>query len=176
MKNDIQTPPRTAMEVFKILPEGTLCEVINGQLFMSPSPFTQHQMIVMELSSALHVSLKSKKRGYVFTAPYDVYLDEYANAVQPDIIVVLQENKNIIKDHIHGVPDIVIEVLSPGNKNHDLIRKKVLYEKFGVEEYFIVEPDTKLVRSFKLKSGKYISEAEQTAKLTSTLLGKAFEF
>ena len=54
MKNDIQTPPRTAMEVFKILPEGTLCEVINGQLFMSPSPFTQHQMIVTDLSTEIN--------------------------------------------------------------------------------------------------------------------------
>jgi Uma2 family endonuclease len=176
MKNDIQTPPRTAMEVFKMLPEGTLCEVINGQLFMSPSPFTQHQMIITELLSALHILLKSKKMGHVFTAPYDVYLDEYANAVQPDIIVVLKENENIIKDHIHGVPDIIIEVLSQGNKNHDLIKKRELYEQFGVKEYFIIEPDTKLVRSFKLLSGKYISETEQTARLTSTLLANSFEF
>ena len=176
MKNDIQTPPRTAMEVFKILPEGTLCEVINGQLFMSPSPFTQHQLIVMELSSGLHILLKSKKMGYVFMAPYDVYLDEYANAVQPDIVIVLKENENIIKDHIHGVPDIIIEILSPGNKNHDLIRKRELYENFGVKEYFIVEPETKLVRSFKLQSGKYISEAEQVGKLTSTLLSSSLEF
>ncbi len=68
MKNDIQTPPRTAMEVFKILPEGTLCEVINGQLFMSPSPFTQHQMIVTELLSCLHIWLKSKKMGMFLLA------------------------------------------------------------------------------------------------------------
>ena len=51
-----------------------------------------------------------------------------------------------------------------------------MYEKFGLKEYFIVDPNTKLVRSFKLQSGKYISEAEQTAKLTSTLLGNTFEF
>ena len=74
------------------------------------------------------------------------------------------------------MPDILIEVLSEGNKNHDLVRKKDLYEKFGVKEYFIIDPDTKLVRSFKLQSGKYISEAEQNAKLTSMLLGNSFEF
>ena len=176
MKNDIQTPPRTAMEVFKILPEGTLCEVINGQLFMSPSPFTKHQMIVTDLSTKINYYCKKLKIARVFVAPFDVYLDEDCNAVEPDIIVVLKENESIIKDHIHGVPDILIEVLSEGNKNHDLIRKKELYEKFAVKEYFIIEPETKLVRSFKLQSGKYISEVEQTAKLTSTLLGNSFEF
>ncbi len=150
LQDFIQTPPRTAMEVFKMLPEGTLCEVINGQLFMSPSPLTNHQIIITELLSSIHNYLKSNKSGYVFTAPFDVYLDEENNAVQPDIIVILKDNENIIKDHIHGVPDILIEILSEGNRNHDLIKKKELYEKFRVKEYFIVEPDTKLVRTFRI--------------------------
>ncbi len=79
------------MEVFKILPEGTLCEVINGILYMSPSPFTKHQMIISELLSEIHFYLKKKKAGKVFTAPYDIYLDEDRNAVQPDIIIVLND-------------------------------------------------------------------------------------
>lgn len=176
MQNIVQTPPRTAMEVFKILPEGTLCEVINGQLFMSPSPFTIHQMVITELLSSIHSYMKLTNSGHVFTAPFDVYLDEENNAVQPDIIIILKENEGIIKNHIHGVPDIVIEILSEGNINHDLIKKKELYERFAVKEYFIIDPRTKLVRSYEIQDGKFISKAEQTGKVTSVLLHRTFDF
>lgn len=176
MQDVTQIPPRTAMEVFKILPEGTLCEVINGQLFMSPSPLTNHQVVVTDLLTDINSYCKKTKLARVFVAPYDVYLDEEANAVQPDIVVVLEENKNIIKEHIHGVPDMIIEVLSEGNKNHDLVRKKELYERSGVKEYFIIEPESRLTMSFRIKEGKYIKGIEQTGKLTSSLLNKTFEF
>lgn len=176
MQNIVQAPPRTAMEVFKILPEGTLCEVINGQLFMSPLPFTIHQMVITKLLSSIHTYMKQTKCGHVFTAPFDVYLDEENNAVQPDIIIILKENEGIIKNHIHGVPDIVIEILSEGNINHDLIKKKELYERFAVKEYFIVDPRTKLVRSYEIRDGKFISKAKHTGKITSVLLHKTFNF
>lgn len=176
MKDLLPSPPRTAMEVFKMLPEGTLCEVINGILYMSPSPFTQHQLIVGDLFTEINYFCKKKKIAKAFVAPYDVYLDENKNAVEPDIIIVLKENENIIKKHIHGVPDILIEVLSEGNKDHDLIRKKDLYEKFGVKEYYVIEPDSKLVFHFQLANNKYKLIKEQIAKLTSPLLNKTFEF
>lgn len=176
MQNVTQIPPRTAMEVFKILPEGTLCEVINGQLFMSPSPLTIHQIIVTDLLTDINFYCKKSKSARVFVAPYDVYLDEEENAVQPDIVVVLKENSSIIKEHIHGVPDIIIEVLSEGNKNHDLVTKKELYERFGVKEYFVIEPGSRVVMPFTLQNGKYKKGIEQTDQLTSSLLGQTFEF
>ena len=58
-------------------------------------------------------------------APFDVYLDEHANAVQPDIVFVTKKNRSIIELHIHGVPDLVVEVLSEGNKSHDLTKRKI---------------------------------------------------
>lgn len=176
MQNVTQIPPRTAMEVFKILPEGTLCEVINGQLFMSPSPLTIHQIIVTDLLTDINFYCKKSKSARVFVAPYDVYLDEEENAVQPDIVVVLKENSSIIKEHIHGVPDIIIEVLSEGNKNQDLVTKKELYERFGVKEYFVIEPGSRVVMPFTLQNGKYKKGIEQTDQLTSSLLGQTFEF
>ncbi len=176
MQNVTQTPPGTAMEVFKIPPEGTLCEVINGQLFMSPSPLTNHQVIVTDLLTDINFYCKRSKSARVFVAPYDVYPDENENAVQPDIVVVLKENTHIIKEHIHGVPDIIIEVLSEVNKNHDLVRKKELYERFGVKEYFIIEPASGMVTPFIMQNGKYIKGLGQKEKLTSSLLGKTFKF
>ena len=96
--------------------------------------------------------------------------------VQPDIIVVLKENEGIIKEHIYGVPDILIEFFSEGNRDHDLVRKKELYQKFGVKEYYIIEPETKLVLHFQLTGNNYNLIIEQTGKLTSFLPGKTFDF
>ncbi len=72
----------------------------------------------------------------------DVYLNETSNAVQPDLVIVLKEQSNIIypDGHIHGVPAILIEILLKGNNDHDLIRKKDLYERIGVQEYHAVDP------------------------------------
>lgn len=168
----IKTPPRTIMEVFKMLPEGTLAEIINGSIFMSPSPTTRHQAILRQLTFGIVDFLKrNKKEGEVFFSPYDVYLDEHANAVQPDIVFVSAENKSIIKeDAIHGIPDMLLEVLSPSNSDHDLISKKDLYEKFGVPEYWIVNPETKETVGFFLKEGKYRESGRYVGKICSVIL------
>jgi len=178
MAEIIQKPPRTIMEVYKMLPEGTLAELIDNVIYMPPSPIRSHQEISIDLSAQLHVWFKKNKKGKVYVAPFDVYLDETSNAVQPDIIIVLNDQLNIIenKDHIHGVPAILIEILSEGNKNHDLIRKKDLYERFGVKEYHAVDPDTKLVLTFELVNGKYQKTKETIGTLFSNLLQQEFEF
>lgn len=172
------TPPRTLMEVYKMLPEGTLAELIDNILYMSPSPFFNHQIIITKLISKIHSFLEKTASGITLTAPYDVYLDETSNAVQPDIIVVLNDQEDIInkEGHIHGVPSMLIEILSPGNKSHDLITKKELYERFGVKEYHIVDPETKLVITFEHEGGKYQKTKELIGKLNSSLLGQEFEF
>ena len=130
-------PPRTIMEVYKMLPEGTLAEVINGIIYMSPSPLRKHQQIIGKLFSQLFEYVETKQLGEAYVAPFDVYLDEEANAVQPDIIFIANENLSIVQDHIHGVPDLVVEVLSGGNRSYDLKTKKNLYEKFGIKEFGI---------------------------------------
>lgn len=173
-----QTPPRTLMEVYKMLPEGTRAELIENILYMPPSPTSNHQSASMELGSNIHFFLKRNDLGKVYSAPFDVYLDETSNAIQPDLVVVLKPQLYIvhINGHIHGVPAILIEILSKGNKDHDLIRKKDLYERFGVQEYHVVDPDTKLVLSFSLASGSYGAVQEGIGKLWSVLLQAEFLF
>lgn len=174
---DIQTPPRTIMEVFKMLPEGTLAEVINKNLYMSPSPSTNHQWLVLELGSAIKDQLKSELLGKVFISPCDVFLDEESNAVQPDILVVSTGNLSIVrKDAIHGVPDLIIEVLSSNNQRYDLVTKKELYEKFGVKEYWVINPDTKESFGFFLKDGKYGDPEKYQAQVKSSLFNHDFHF
>lgn len=178
MKPLIETPPRTIMEVYKSLPEGTLAEVIDNQLYMSPSPIYSHQKTVQEIFRKLCTVITDQGRGEVIVAPFDVYLDETKNAVQPDIIVVLNVSRGIIdpKGHIHGVPDILIEILSPGNKDHDLVRKKNLYESFGVKEYWIIDPENKSTSVHELQSNIYKLVSEDVGLINSRLLQASFLF
>jgi Uma2 family endonuclease len=178
MKPLLSTPPRTMMEVYKNLPEGTLAELIDNQLYMSPSPIFTHQKTIQEIFRKLCNEVLDKGRGEVIIAPFDVYLDEVKNAVQPDIIVVLNENRRIIdeKGHIHGIPDILIEILSPNNRDHDLIRKKQLYESFGVKEYWIVDPESKLSTVFEFINKGYKLVAEDIGVIKSKLLETSVVF
>jgi Uma2 family endonuclease len=150
-------PPRSLMEVFDMLPEGTLAELINNRLYMSPAPLSSHQKVLFKIAERLVTHVESKLAGEVIIAPFDVRLDETRNAVQPDVTLILKSNPNqIINGRYSGVPELVVEVLSPGNKDHDLITKKDLYEKFGVKEYWIVDPETKLALGFSLVENKFI--------------------
>jgi Uma2 family endonuclease len=167
----IESPPRTIMEVYKSLPEGTMAELIDNVIYMSPSPVYKHQSVLQNIFRKLCNEITDKQKGEVIIAPFDVYLDEVGNAVQPDIIVILAGTKGLDNDgHFHGVPDLLVEILSPGNKSHDLVKKKELYERFGVKEYWVVDPETKLAFGFQLVNEKYIALKDQLGKIESPLL------
>lgn len=176
MEEMISRPPRNIMEVYKSLPEGTLAELINGVIYMSPSPVRPHQRIVTMLSARMALFVEDNSFGEVYVAPFDVYLDEHSNAVQPDIVFVALENLSIIEGHIHGVPDLVVEVLSEGNKSHDLVKKKELYQRFGIKEYWIIDAETKEAVGFEHSRGKYLEFARNIGKVSSRLLQQTFEF
>ncbi len=160
-----------------MLPEGTLAELIDGSIYMSPSPTTAHQRIIGNLHFELRRHLIGKGIGEIMLSPYDVFLDEVANAVQPDLIVVLSGNSEIIRpDAIHGVPDFLVEVLSPGNPDHDLVRKKELYRKFGVKEYWIIDPEMNEAVGHFLDNGQYREVHKFTGEIRSRLLGQSFSF
>jgi Uma2 family endonuclease len=162
-----------------MLPEGTLAELVNGQLYMSPAPNTNHQRASGKIGFELRSFIEQHSLGETFHAPYDVYLDDEENAVQPDIVFVSTQNSSIIKPHgIVGVPDLVIEFLSTGNNKHDLITKKELYERFGVKEYWIIDPSTKESIVYKLRERQFQFElAEQNVgKLFSPMFNQIFQF
>jgi len=178
MKSLIESPPRTIMEVYKNLPEGTLAELIENVIYMSPSPVTNHRKVLQSIFRRLSENIEDLKRGDVIIAPFDVYLDEVANAVQPDIVVILNHNQGDLNPngHFHGVPDFIVEVLSPGNKDHDLIKKKELYERFGVKEYWVVDPQTKQTQGFELRNKTYQLLFDGTGSIQSALLNLSFAF
>ncbi|MEK6782864.1 MAG: Uma2 family endonuclease [Bacteroidota bacterium] len=174
----IETPPRTIMEVYKSLPTGTLAELIDNIIYMSPSPISKHQVILNKINVQLYTHLEKNNLGMVYLAPLDVYLDEKSNAVQPDLSVVLNGGKARVDENgfIQGVPDLIVEILSTGNREYNLVKKKELYQRFGVKEYWVVDPDTKLTQGFQLQKGKYNLISDQTGKMESPLLVANFLF
>jgi Uma2 family endonuclease len=178
MEITIERPPRTMMEVYEMLPEGTLAELIDNQIYMSPTPLFKHQKTIQSIFKELDKIVEEKGKGSIIVAPFDIKLDKTQNSVQPDIIVILKNNPNQVTEdgRYTGVPDLLIEVLSPSNKEHDLIKKKDLYEKFGVQEYWIVDPDTKLAIGFSLIDNLYMRIGEEIGKMKSPLLKADFVF
>lgn len=176
-KFDIPSPPRTLLEVYQSLPEGTLAELINGQIYMSPSPTNQHQRILKKLLRIIDAFIENDELGELFIAPSDIYLDEDSNAVQPDLYFISTSNPITIDQAKpnYGVPDLVIEILSSDEK-HDKITKKELYEKFGVKEYWIVDPFTKEAFVYQHSNGAYKLAGKSIGKIYSPLFNNEFEF
>lgn len=169
-------PPRTMFEVFKSLPEGTLCQLINNNLIMSPAPTDPHQKVLIEVSSQLYFYVNSNHLGEVRVAPYDVYFNR-KNVYQPDIVFVAQENINKIKeDGLHGAPDLVIEILSPRTAKYDLEDKKDVYERYGVKEYWVGDPVSKRVYFFKLVKDEYTEVEANKGIIKSSLLNTEIKF
>ncbi len=127
-------------------------ELIDGVLYEMSSPTIMHQQIVGELYVQLYNYLKGKKCK-VFISPLAVCLSGYRNPrkeeneVQPDIIVLCDENK-ITDKCIEGAPDLLIEVSSPGTRKHDIFRKFNLYQRYGVKEYWIIDIETETISQY----------------------------
>ena len=153
-------------------------ELIRGRIFkMSPAPGFQHQLI----SSDIHGFLWSYLRGKsckVFSAPFDVRLtvksiadEEITTVLQPDICVICDLGKTDSRG-CFGAPDIVVEILSPGNNAKEIISKYELYEQAGVKEYWVVSPENLTFVIHTLVNGKYSSSRQMTSGdiITSTVL------
>ena len=120
--------------------DGNRYEIINGELIMVPAPYTIHQEVSGNLEFQLRLYIEKEKVGKIYDAPVDVILSE-TNVVQPDISFISNERSAIITEkNISGAPDVVIEIISPSSAYYDLIEKKELYEKYGVKEYWLVDP------------------------------------
>lgn len=167
------------------IPDDKRYELIEGELIMTPSPVPYHQWISKNIEFELEKFVREKNLGKVFDAPCDVYLDE-ENVIQPDILFISKERLNIITDkNIRGAPDLVIEILSEATAYRDLVKKKRLYAKHGVKEYWIIDPEEKTVEIYSLKEGVFVvtqSFTEKDVLKSPMLLGleinltKVFEF
>ncbi len=173
---DIEIPQKDTytIEDYKNLPEGAPYQLIRGEFITTPPPTVRHQEISKKLLDILF-EMEKKGLGKVYNAPIGVYLND--EAFQPDIIFILKERLDIIKeDAIYGAPDIVIEILSPSTAYYDLRLKKDTYEKSGVREYWIVDPIKNFVEVYENKDGQFVlyRSAEIKGKVKSSII-KEFE-
>lgn len=153
-------PPQgqwTYADYARLPDDGWKYEVIRGELHMAPAPRPVHQRVVLRLAAALDAFVRSQRRGEVFTAPIDVILPDNLGApVQPDVLFLAPAHLDRVKERwIQGVPDLVVEVLSPSNWVDDRRVKFEVYAQAGVPEYWIVDPDLGSVEVFVLEGGAY---------------------
>ena len=167
----VVTIEKKTVQDYQQLPEGAPYQLINGKLIMSPSPNRTHQKLIGEIFRIIGNHLKNNIIGEAYIAPSDVYLDD-ENVVQPDIYFVSNVNLSILTDAgAEGAPDMIIELLSPSNAYYDLRAKLQLYEKYGVKEYFIVDPEDNMVIAYKLTDGRYKELYREYKKIESEELG-----
>ena len=120
-------------------------ELIDGELCMVPSPTPTHQDILGNLFEGLRHFVRRRDLGRVFVAPLDVVLSD-TDVLQPDLLFVSRSREGIITDrNIQGPPDLVVEILSPGTSSRDRNIKRTRYAKFGVREYWLVDPENRTV-------------------------------
>lgn len=163
------------MEVFKRLPEGTLCQVVNNKLVMSPAPNSAHQRVSKNVFRQLDRFVETNSLGEVFYAPVDVYFDE-ENVHEPDIFFIAANRLSIVKDNVYGAPDLIVEVLSPGTERVDKVEKKAVYERCGVKEYWTIHPLTKKVIGYKLIDKGFAEIPSKDGEIVSALLGLTLSF
>ena len=158
------------------IPDGdtSIYELINGQIVKRSSPNTPHQRVSHKLNGYFFIYNIQNKVGEFFQAPYDVFFDKYNAGIQPDLLFVLNENVPIIKEGngIVGIPDLVVEIISPGSVKNDRVLKKDVYERFGVPEYWIMDTQKEGIEVLVLENKKYklYSFAEKEGIIKSSVL------
>lgn len=146
-------------------------ELWNGELIVSPAPTPDHQRIVMKLGFAMNSFVEARELGTIYLSPIDVVLSDH-RVMQPDIVFVAKENGSIVQKAVQGAPDLAVEVVSEGSWRRDRIDKKALYEQFGVKEYWIVDPEARMIEIFVLteEGYKHHARVKDVEKASSRLL------
>ena len=129
-----------------VLPDdGKQYEVIDGELFVTPAPTPRHQEILGELLFRLHTHVEANSLGKVYPGRVDIVFDQHT-VVQPDVLFISNARLGIVKEEaIEGAPDLVVEVLLPSTFYKDLRPKMTAYSQFGVQEYWIVDPEKQTI-------------------------------
>jgi Uma2 family endonuclease len=142
---------RLTVEDFMLFPDdGKRHEIIDGVHYVTPSPVTRHQAIL----GRLHLSLgnflaEQSELGRVFFAPFDVIFTRW-DVVEPDLLVIAGDQLDILTTkNVQGAPAIVVEILSPGTRKVDESIKRRLFERGGVREYWLIDPELDIVKVYR---------------------------
>jgi len=140
----------TYQDLRRLPDDGLRHELIDGEHYVTPAPKWKHQRVSGQVFGHLFMYLRKHPLGRVYHAPLDVLFSE-SDCVEPDLLYVSREREQqMTEDNLEGAPDLVIEILSPSTKHVDRGVKHRLYEQFRVPEYWIIDPESEMVRVYRL--------------------------
>src|SRR5437588_6914675 len=151
-----ETTGLTFRDLEEMFPEDdkVIRELIDGELFVTPSPTFRHQQIALRLGAELHNYTK-EHGGAAVMAPVGVYLDD-KNFVEPDVLFLRADHLDRVQGaYVRAAPDLVIEVSSPSTRKRDVTKKRELYARFGVPEYWFVDLDADRVEVYRLAGDRF---------------------
>lgn len=167
MASASETRVRFNYQDYLQLPEGRRYEIIDGEIYMVKTNGSLHQVVLRNLEFAVWPFVREKQLGQVLFGPLDVILSE-EDVVQPDLIFVSRERQEIITERgCEGTPDLVVEVTSLATSKMDREEKRALYARYGVREYWLVDPVARSIDQMELQGeklslkGSYFRKDEQ---------------
>jgi Uma2 family endonuclease len=164
----------TAKEYLNLPDDGNQYELVNGVLVMVPAPTFEHQDCVTSLAARLRAFADQNQSGKVIVAPIDVILDD-EEICQPDIIFIASGSATVVRHgRVMGAPSLAVEVTSPGTAARDYGPRKGLFARYGVREYWIVDPDRHAFEFYALEEGQFVAIRPRGAIYTSRVL-RGFE-
>ncbi len=147
----------TYRDLLQMPEDGPRYELIDGEAAIIPSPGADHQEILLELAVALRHAARSGASGCkVLIAPLDVVLAE-DTVLQPDLLVIGPGSRARVERVVKGPPDLVVELLSPTSERRDRGVKRATYARFGVGEYWLVDPERRTIEVYRLQDGPHSS-------------------
>jgi Uma2 family endonuclease len=149
---------RASVEEFWSLPESVLpTEYIGGEIIMAPTPTAPHQLAVGNIYTALRAFVQDKEGGWIFVSPLDVVMPT-GEVVRPDVFFLnaKQTERALRAKRVEAVPPFLVEILSPASIKHDRVRKRELYEKNGVREYWMVDVKERTIVQLVLRKKHYV--------------------
>ena len=150
--------------------DGLRHELIDGEHYVTPTPIRKHQAIATNLVGMIWSHLREHPVGRVFTAPFDVILSDF-DVVEPDLLFLNNERLAEITTSpwVKGAPSLVVEIGSPSTRKRDATIKRRLYERVGVDEYWIVDPELDTIDVHRLTDGHYARTAQLTLEAGDVL-------
>jgi|RhiMetdeSRZDD1v2_1073273.scaffolds.fasta_scaffold14764_5 Uma2 family endonuclease len=156
---------------FLLFPDdGQRHELIDGEHYGTPSPITRHQQISGNLYYLLRSFLEERPIGAVFYAPLDVVFSRF-DVVEPDLLYVSNERAAQVMTHqnVQGTPEVVIEIGSPATRKRDETIKRRLYERAGVAEYWVVDPEVDVIRVYRRDGDTFARPIELSVEADDAL-------
>ena len=172
MERQDSTTKLTYADYLRFPDDGLRHEIIDGEHYVTPSPATRHQRISRNLLYFIQSYLERHPIGELFSAPFDALLSDF-DIVVPDLLYLSNERAQFLTSkNLQGPPDLVIEILSPTTRSRDRKLKRDLYERVGVQEYWVVDPEQDRVEIYRGRTGTFGKpiSVPRTGAVTTPLL------